>query len=114
MGTQPRRRILVALEPTVLEGAFAALLHDGQRSEVVQFQRGGVDKLADHYDAAIVTLGFDHQVESEVLIILPDTEAGGREASVTIDGVTRRVSVHTHTQVIELLTDQFSPEISGS
>lgn len=114
MGTQPRRRILVALEPTVLEGAFAALLRDGERSDVVQFHRTGVDKLAQRYDAAIVTLGFEHDVESEVVITLPDTEAGGREASVTINGVTRPVRVDTNAEVVDLLTDQFSPEILGA
>lgn len=113
MGTQPRRRILVALEPAVLEGAFAALLRDGERSDVVQFHRAGADELAQHYDAAVVTLGFEHDVESEVLITLPDTEAGGREASITINGVTRPVSVDTNAEVIDLLADQFSPEISG-
>lgn len=114
MGTQPHRRILVALEPTVLEGAFAALLRDGERSEVVQFHRAGVDELAHHYDAAIVTVGFEHDVDSEVLITLPDTEAGGREASVTMNGVTRPVSVDTNSEVVDLLTDQFSREISGA
>ena len=113
MVSQPPRRILVALEPIVLEGAFAALLHDGDRSEVVQFNRGGIDELAGSFDAAIVTFGFEHEVESDVLITLPDTENGGRDASVTIDGVTRYVSVHTDTQVIDLLTEQFAREIVG-
>ncbi|HVM39161.1 MAG TPA: hypothetical protein VM618_00135 [Acidimicrobiia bacterium] len=36
MGREGRRRILVALEPTVLEGAFGALLGHGERSDVVQ------------------------------------------------------------------------------
>ena len=47
----------MALEPTVLEGAFAALLGDGERSEVVQFQKAAPEELSAHYDVAIVTRG---------------------------------------------------------
>jgi hypothetical protein len=114
MATQPRRRILVALEPTVLEGAFAALLGDGERSEVVQFQKTGPEDLSAHYDVAIVTSGFAHQVEPEVLIILPDTERADGEATVTVNGVTRPVKVSTNQEVIDLLSEQFPGEIHRS
>lgn len=114
MATQPRRRILVALEPTVLEGAFAALLGDGERSEVVQFQKAGLEELSAHYDVAIVTSGFAHQVEPEVLITLPDTERAGGGATVTVNGVTRRVKVSTNQEVIDLLSEQFPGEMDRS
>lgn len=114
MATQPHRRIFVALEPTVLEGAFAALLGDGERSEVVQFQKAGLEELSAHYDVAIVTSGFPHQVEPDVLITLPDTEGAGRGATVTVNGVTRPVKVFTNQEVIDLLSEQFPREIDSS
>lgn len=108
-----RRRIFVALEPTVLEGAFAALLQDGERSEVVQYHEGGAGDPADHYDAAIVTPAFVHRVDSELLIVLPGTEAGaGRQASLTVGGVTRPVSVGTNAQLADLLAEWFPAEFS--
>ena len=111
MATQPHRRILVALEPTVLEGAFAALLGDGERSEVVQFQLAAPEDLLAHYDVAIVTSGFPYRVEPEVLITLPDTEGGGGGATVTVNGVTRPIKVSTNQEVIDLLSEQFAREI---
>lgn len=115
MATRRRRRILVALEPAVLEGAFAALLKDGERSEVVQYHDGGATELANHYDAAIVTRGFGPEVESDLVITLPDTRTGGAsEASLTISGETRPVNVGTKAQVIDLLTEWFPAEILGS
>ena len=115
MATRRRRRILVALEPTVLEGAFAALLKDGERSEVVQYHQGGATGLANHYDAAIVTQGFGHEVESDLVITLPDTRTGGATgASLTVSGETRPVKLGTNAQVIDLLTEWFPAEILGS
>lgn len=114
MATQPRRRILVALEPAILEGAFAALLGDGERSDVVQFQKAGPEELSAHYDVAIVTAGMAHDVEPDVLITLPDTEGAGGEATVTVDGVTRPVKVSTNQEVIDLLSEQFRREIHRS
>ena len=104
----------MALEPTVLEGAFAALLGDGERSEVVQFQKAGPEELSAHYDVAIVTSGFAHQVEPEVLITLPDTEGAGGEATVTVNGATRPIKVSTNQDVIDLLSEQFAREIHPS
>lgn len=105
----------MALEPAVLEGAFAALLKDGERSEVVQYHDGGATELANHYDAAIVTRGFGPEVESDLVITLPDTRTGGAsEASLTISGETRPVNVGTKAQVIDLLTEWFPAEILGS
>lgn len=104
----------MALEPRVLEGAFAALLGHGERSDVVQFHRADPAQLSGPYDAAIVTCGLAHEVEPEVLITLPDTEAGGGEASVTVGGVTRPVRLCTNQEVIDLLSEQFSQEINAS
>jgi hypothetical protein len=114
MAPYGRRRILVALEPMVLEGAFAALLGDGERSDVVQFHRTAPENLANHYDVAIVTSGLLSDLVPDVLITLPDTQAGGGEASVTVDGVTRSVSARTNQDVIDLISEQFPQEIYRS
>ena len=106
MGNRRCRRILVALEPTVLEGAFAALLRDGDRSDVVQFHRDGIGELVSPFDAAIVTSGFEHEMAPRVLITLPDTEVGDRQVTVTVAGVTRHLSgVYNEAQVVDLVTE---------
>jgi hypothetical protein len=114
MDPYARRRILVALEPTVLEGAFAVLLGDGERSDVVQFHRAAPEELAIHYDVAVVTSGLLGDVAPDVLITLPDTREGGGEASITIDGVTRPVRARTNQDVIDLISDQFPHEMHRS
>ena len=104
----------MALEPAVLEGAFAALLGDGERSDVVQFQKASPEELSAHYDIAIVTTGFGHRLEPEVLISLPNTEGAGGEATVTVNGVIRSVQVSTKEEVLDLLSEQFAREIHRS
>ena len=108
-----RRRILVAVQPTVLEGAFAVLLGHGDRAEVVQFHKATADELSDHYDAAIVTAGLVAEVHSEVLITLPNTEAGRGVARVTVGTLSRAVSVGRPEEMGELLADHFGREISA-
>ena len=104
----------MALEPAVLEGAFAALLGDGERSDVVQFQKASPEELSAHYDIAIVTTGFAHRSKPEVLISLPNTEGADGEATVTVNGATRRVKVSTNQEVLDLLSDHFAGEIHRS
>ncbi len=104
----------MALEPAVLEGAFAALLGDGERSDVVQFQKASPEEVSAHYDIAIVTTGFAHRLKPEVLITLPNTEGASGEATVTVNGATRLVKVSTNQEVINLLSEQFSREIHTS
>ena len=101
----------MALEPKVLEGAFAALLGHGERSEVVQFQDVTAEELSAHYDVAIVTAGICDDVQPDVLITLPDTEAGGGVVVVTVNGVRRLVRVNSNQEVVNLLTEQFPYEL---
>lgn len=103
MEAPARRRILLVLEPAVLEGAFAALLGDGV--EVVQSQHATPGDLSAHYDVAIVTDGLPHEVVADVIITLPDTQVVGGDASVTINGI------ETKEEVIDLLADRFPREI---
>lgn len=114
VATELPRRILVALEPTVLEGAFSALLGHGERSEVVQFHEATPEELSVHYDVAIVTTGLADEVSPDVLITLPDTEAGGDVTIVTVNGLPRRVTTRSNQQVIDLLAEQFPEELHRS
>ena len=101
----------MALQPTVLEGAFAALLGDGARADVVQFQKATPEETSAQYDVAIVTDGLPHEVNADVLITLPDTQVIGGDASVTVHGTTRPVKIQTNQEVIDLLSDHFPQEI---
>lgn len=101
----------MALEPVVLQGAFAALLGDGARADVVQFQKAAAEDLSGHYDVAIVTDGLPHEMDADVLIILPDTEVIGGDATVTVYGATRSVKIQTSQEVIDLLSEHFPREI---
>lgn len=101
----------MAVEPTVLEGAFAAILGHGARADVVQFHDSSADERSWHYDAAIVTVGLAGDVDAEVVVTLPDTEEGGGVALVTIGDISRAVDVRTNDEVIDLLAEQFPVEI---
>lgn len=103
----------MALEPIVLQGAFAALLGHGARADVVQFQNADLEDLSAHYDVAIITDGLPHEMDADVLITLPDTEVIGGDATVTVtvDGATRSVKIQTSQEVIDLLSEQFPREI---
>lgn len=111
MGGRARRRILVAVEPVVLEGALAALLSGGDRADVIQFHSAHADDLVAHYDAAIVTDGLGAAVRSDLLITLPDTTGAGGAARVTAGAVSRSVAVGTGAEVIDLLAEQFREEM---
>ena len=101
----------MAIEPVVLQGAFAALLGDGDRADVVQSQKATPGDLAAHYDVAIVTDGLPHDMDADVLIILPDTAVSRGDAHVTVNGTTRSVKIQTNQEVIDLLSEQFPREI---
>ena len=109
----PRRRILVALVPMVLEGAFATLLRDGDAADVVQFHRATDEQLAAHYDAAIVTAGVLSELHPDLLITLPDTELGQGDVVVTAGAASWRVRLRTYDDVAELI-DPLSGPRAGS
>ncbi|HVE47703.1 MAG TPA: hypothetical protein VNA57_13265 [Acidimicrobiales bacterium] len=75
MSQKGARRVLVAVEPVVLEGAFAVILEMIDVDEVVQFHDATESQRRESYDAAIVTTGFPGEVSADVVITLPDTKA---------------------------------------
>lgn len=105
------RRVLVAVEPVVLEGAFAVILEMIDVDEVVQFHDATESQRRESYDAAIVTTGFPGEVSAEVVITLPDTQAdtdGSGDAGlghVTTRLTSDDVDIRDQSVVIDLLDE---------
>lgn len=106
-----RRRILVALEPAVLEGAMALLLGNEAGNEVVQFHDATGAELAGRYDAAIVTASVLEHVDAAVVITLPESRTGGDVAHVAAGPVNHHVALQSFQQVVDLLDEQFPGEL---
>lgn len=97
------RRILLAVDPAVLEGALAAMLTAGDRGDVVQ--RGHDRGAAGAYDAAVVSDELPAGVQAEVVITLPDTRGSAGTGTVRRRGVVHEVSIGGAAQVVELLDE---------
>ncbi len=110
-----RRRVLVAIEPIVLEGAFATILELIGLDEVVQFQSATNAERGGHYDAAIVSAGFQDEARAEVVIILPNVDVSGgarrqRRGHIVTPEVTEDVDIDGQREVIHLL-DRHAPTV---
>ena len=101
------RRILVALEPTVLEGALAVLLQARAGNDVVQYHHAAEIDLTAPYDAAIVSVELVDDVQADVVITLPGGGTSAGVGHVITNNVDREVEVQSHQQVIDLLDEQF-------
>lgn len=111
MGDSRRRRILVALEPAVLEGAMALLLGSSATNDVVQYHDATDTDLAGRYDAAVVTVTLLDHVDADVVITLPQARTGSDVAHVSGGAVDRDVALHSFQQVVDLLDEQFPREL---
>ncbi len=103
------------MEPMVLEGVFAAILELIGLDEVVQFQSADDVERGSHYDAAIVTAGFQHEIRAQVVITLPSIEGSGgaarpRQGQVVAGEVVDQVEIYDQSEVIHLL-DQHAPTV---
>jgi hypothetical protein len=102
------RRILLAIEPTVLEGALATMLSAAYGDDITQLGRGGTTAGIVGYDAAVVSDALPHGVEAGVVIVLPDTRGSGGTGTVTRGDVVHEVSIDGAEGVVELL-DEYVP-----
>lgn len=102
------RRILLAVEPGVLEGALARLLSATFDDEVVQAGRSGRGASFGGYDAAVVSDQLPEGVRAEVVITLPDTRGSGGTGTLRTGGDVRDVAITGAERVVELL-EQYSP-----
>lgn len=98
-----RRRILVALEPRVLEGVFAALL--AGHHDVVQYHDATDDELVTAtYDAAVVTIPLPDGLRCETVISLP-TDGGSGPWRLTAAGRSREVEFSSSDDLASRLID---------
>lgn len=102
------RRILLAIEPGVLEGALARLLSSRIDDEVVELGRRGRGALRGGYDAAVVSDELPEGVRADVVITLPDTRGSGGIGTVRIGQVVHDVGIRGADRVVELL-EQYVP-----
>lgn len=103
---QSGRRILLAVEPAVLEGALAAMLAARGGHDVVE--RGGDGR----FDAAVISDELPQGVHADVVITLPDTRGSGGTGTVTRGSVVHEVSIRGAGRVVELL-EQYAPLPGG-
>ena len=102
------RRILLAVEPGVLEGALAKLLSAGFDDDVVQAGRSRLNAPGGRYDAAVISDQLPHGVAADVVITLPDTRGSGGTGTVRRGEVSKDVGIGGAERVVELL-EQYVP-----
>lgn len=104
MSCTRHRRLLVAIEPRVLEGALGLVLQASIRGSVARLQDLAGPVAETHYDAAVVTGDFVPLVCADVVLILPEGGAAGPGRVRTRDAV-RTVTIRSCHDVVGLLVD---------
>ncbi len=102
------RRILLVVEPGVLEGALARLLSVGFDDEVVQVGRTGRTAPRGGYDAAVISDELPAGIQADVVITLPDTRGSAGTGTVRNGEAVHEVSIGGAERVLELL-EQYAP-----
>ncbi len=97
------RRILLAVEPGLLQGALARLLSVRSDDEIVEVGRTRLTQLDGTYDAAIVSDELPEGARAGVVITLPDTRGSGGTGTVRSGEVVDEVNILGAETVIELL-----------
>ena len=102
----PRRpRVAIAVQPTILGDALAAVLRDAGVDEVVNLREGEPADDAPHFDAAVVTIVLPDAVDADVVIQLPDTPEGEGVTNVHHRNRCETVSVTALDDILRLLDD---------
>ena len=101
------RRILLAVQPAMLEGALATMLTARAGDRVVQM--GGRRLEPQNYDAAVVSDELPAGVRAGVVITLPDTRGNGGTGTVRTGGVVHEVEIAGAERVVELLAHYVPP-----
>ncbi len=102
------RRILLAVEPGMLEGALAELLSATEEDQVVQGSGGRTGAYGAVYDAAVVSADLPSDVLADVVITLPDAEGSGGTGTVRRGTDVRAVSIDHAGRIVELL-EEYAP-----
>lgn len=100
------RRILLSVDPGMLEGALARLLTAADDAEVVQ---GRQNASGSEYDAAVVSDELPAGVRAGVVITLPDTRGSGGMGSLRRGSDVEAVHIGDARHVVELL-DRYVPQ----
>ncbi len=104
-----RRRIVLAVEPGILQGALAKMLSTGcADDDVVQFDVSKISAFHGRYDAAVVSDELPDGIEADVVITLPDTRGSGGTGTVTRGTLVEEVNISGAEAVIDLL-DRYAP-----
>jgi hypothetical protein len=103
------RRILLAVEPGLLQGALAKLLAANAGNQIVEVGRVGLEGLDQGYHVAIVSDQLPQRVQAGVVITLPDTRGSGGTGTVRIGEVVHEVTIWGAERVVELL-EQYVPD----
>ena len=105
-----RARVLVAVSPVVLEGAFATILHAIGVDDVVQFHEATAAERAGRFGTAIASADLVAAVEADVVITLPDVAgagepAGTHRAHITSGDGRVEVDIRDERKVLDLLAE---------
>lgn len=95
------RRILVAVQPGVLEGALANLLSVAFPHAVVQRGNGRLVRV--RYNAAVVSDELPEGVQADVVITLPDTRGSGGRGTIRTGATVTEVPIGGADGLVELL-----------
>ena len=98
-----RRRILLAVDPGLLQGALARLLSAHGDDQIVEVSRTGLKNSDGSYDAAIVSDDLPDGIRARVVITLPDTRGSGGRGTVRRGKVVDEVSISGAESVVELV-----------
>jgi hypothetical protein len=105
------RRILLAVEPGLLQGALAKLLSVRGDDEIVEVGGRTIAGLDDSYDAAIVSDDLPASVRAPVVITLPDTRGSGGMGTVRRGEVVNEVNIREAESVVDLV-DEYVPRLN--
>ena len=105
------RRILLAVEPGMLEGALACVLAAGTDDEIVPVTARGREVRGGAFDAAVVSGDLPADVFAGVVITLPDRRGSGGRGTVRRGaGEVRLVEIAGAEGVVELI-DRYVPRL---
>ncbi len=100
---KPVRRVLVAAEPAVVEGALAALLEEAGHVEVVQLHEATIELLEGRFDVTITSVELPSGIRSDRTINLDHHPKSGDPAGSTTDAHGGRIDLTSYEDVIDLV-----------
>lgn len=94
--------MLLAVEPALYETALSFLLEEADVDDVISFAERDGD-VSGRYDVAVVSTGLPPQVDSDVVIYLPDTDSGAGELRVETAKGSRTIRIEGPREIFEVI-----------